>query len=425
MKKLLLAFFYGIKNYISKIKMFSKNASRFIITHFLIQIMLGIFSTIMNVYLLKMGFSKSFIGTYMAYSTIASAVFSVPIGVISDRIGHKKVCIAAALILIVGTVGEVSFLIPGLLLFASFIKGIGSAAFMVVQNPFIMNNSTDKERIHVFSLNHASVCMASVLGSLLAGVLPALAALFINSSGALISIEASSLRTSLAISVIFVVLSIIPVLLIEEKPVTANTAKKGFRIKDVIHNKNILSLTFHRFLIGVGAGFTLPFFNVFLSDSFNATNEEISMITMGSRIVLTIGTLLSPLLLKKFGRMKSIIITQVLSIPTLVAITWSPNVAAVALLYWVRTALMNMSSPISNSMAMELVPDDLRSTSSSMIHMADSVGRSAAQIGGGWIMDNLSNVMPYYITGILYVLATAFFWSMFKNVDKGGNPAEA
>jgi MFS family permease len=365
-----------------------------------------------------MGFSKSFIGMYMAAATISGAIFSLPIGIVSDNFGHKKICAAATGLMLISTLGEIYFLYPAFLLMISFVKGISSAAFMVVQNPFLMNNSSPEERIHVFSVNHAATTMASVLGSLFAAVVPAVLAFAFKSSSAFNMVEANSLRICLGVSTVFVLIALIPIFKIDEKALTVNIVPKKFNPREVIGDKNILALTFHRLLIGMGAGFTLPFFNVFLTDSFNATNEEVSMVTMGSRIVLTIATLSSPLLLKKMGRMRAIIITQILSLPTLIAITWSPSVAAVALLFWARTALMNMSTPISNAMAMELVPSNLRSTSSSMIHTADSIGRSAAQLAGGWIMDHISNIVPYYVTGVIYVIATVFFWVIFKDVDK-------
>ncbi len=163
---------------------------------------------------------------------------------------------------------------------------------------------------------------------------------------------------------------------------------------------------------------TIPFFNVFLSDSLGASAGEISTITMGSRVVLTIAVLMSPWLVKAFGRIKSVLITQMLSIPALLSISFAPGLWIVALLYWFRTALMNMSSPIATSFAMEIVPSDMRATASSTINMGNSIARSVSQILGGLMMDAWGNTSPYYFTCVLYFLASVFYYRAFNKFDK-------
>ena len=405
--------------YFARIRSFSRNAKLFLLSHASTQICLGVSSTILNVYFLKMGFSKSYIGTYMAMGTLAAAIAAIPIGVIADRVGRKKSVLWAIVLTTLAAIGEVAILNPMFLLGVSFAKGVGSTFKQVVQNPFLMENSTPEERIHLFSVNQALQTVASVFGSGLAGLFPLLLAFAAQSLGWLEFVEVTQLRMALAFSIVFLLISAIPISMISEtnfKPSKRHSVASD--LTSIVKDANLRNLAFYQFLIGAGAGMTIPFFNVFLSDSLGASAGEISTITMGSRVVLTVAVLMSPWLVRAFGRIKSVLITQLLSIPALLSISFAPGLWIVALLYWFRTALMNMSSPIATSFAMEIVPSDMRATASSTINMGNSIARSASQILGGFMMDTWGNTSPYYFTCVLYFLASVFYYRAFNKFDK-------
>lgn len=417
------AFFDDGGGYFEKINSFSRNAKLFLLSHASSQICLGVGSTILNVYFLKLGFSKSYIGTYMAMKTLAAALAAIPIGVIADRMGRKKSILWAIAFTALATIGEVTLLNQALLLVASFAQGIGSTFKSVVQNPFLMENSEPHERIHLFSVNQALQTVASVMGSGLAGLFPLILAFAAQRFGWLEFVEVTQLRLALAFSVVFLAISAIPMMMVNESnfvPSKRHSVKSD--VLSIVKDENLRNLTVYRFLIGAGAGMTIPFFNVFLSDSLGASAGQISTITMGSRVVLTVAVLMSPWLVQVLGRIKSVLVTQLLSIPALLSISFAPSIWVVTLLYWFRSALMNMSSPISTAFAMEIVPDDMRATASSTMNMGDSIARSFSQVLGGFMMDTWGNASPYYFTCILYFIASIFYYKAFNKFD---NPKKA
>ncbi|NLN84342.1 MAG: MFS transporter [Firmicutes bacterium] len=405
--------------YFEKIASFSRNAKLFLLSHASSQVCLGVGSTILNVYFLKLGFSKSYIGTFMAMKTMAAAISAIPIGVVADRVGRKRSVLWAIFFTILATIGEVTLMNQALLLLASFAQGIGSTFKSVVQNPFLMENSEPHERIHLFSVNQALQTVASVLGSGLAGLMPLIFAFTAERLGWLELVEVTQLRMALAFSIVFLIISAIPMLMVNE---TNFVPSKRHSVKSdliaIVKDENLRNLTIYRFMIGAGAGMTIPFFNVFLSDTLNATAGQISYITMGSRVVLTIAVLMSPWLVRVLGRIKSVLVTQLLSIPALLSISFAPSIWITAVLYWFRSALMNMSSPISTSFAMEIVPSDMRATASSTMNMGGSLARSISQMLGGYMMDTMGNASPYYFTSVIYFIATIFYYRAFNKFDK-------
>ncbi len=410
-------------SYWGHIRAFQLNAKLFLGSHALTQICLGVFSTIMNVYLLKLGFSKSYIGTFMAMASLATAVSSIPIGIMADRMDRRRTVLYAIALTAISGAGQVIFTQPQLLLLFSFTKGAATTFKGVVQNPFLMENSSPRERIHLFSVNHALQTVAGMVGSALAGILPFVLMLAAEAMGLPGMLELHQLRYALAISLVFVVLSAIPILYIRERPRQPVKRSVMLDVTSIFRDRTLRDLTLYRVLIGAGAGMTVPFFNVFLTDSLRATSAQVSTVTFGSRVVLTVATLFSPFLVKRFGKVKSVLITQLLSIPALFSIAWVPSLAVVTVLFWARNSLMNMSSPITTSFAMEIVPADQRATASSAMSMADSLARTFSQMLGGFMMDNYGNSSPYYITCIIYLLASIFYNRAFAPVERRQNAA--
>ncbi len=412
-------------SYWSHLRAFQLNAKLFLGSHALTQICLGVFSTIMNVYLLKLGFSKSYIGTFMAMASLATAVSSIPIGIMADRMDRRRTILCAIALTAISGTGQVACTQPQLLLLFSFTKGAATTFQGVVQNPFLMENSSPRERIHLFSVNHALQTVAGMVGSALAGILPFILMLVVDAMGLPAILELSQLRYALAISLIFVVLASLPVLYIKEKPRQPIKRSIALDVATIFRDKTMRDLTFYRVLIGAGAGMTVPFFNVFLTDSLHASSAQVSTVTFGSRVVLTVATLMSPFLVKRFGKVKSVLITQLLSIPALFSIAWVPSLAVVTVLFWVRNSFMNMSSPISTSFAMEIVPAEQRATASSAMSMADSLARTFSQMLGGFMMDTYGNSSPYYITCVIYLFASVFYNRAFAPVEKRQQQAES
>lgn len=79
-----------ITDYLMRIQSFSRNSKIFLFSHSLTTVGTGIFTVIFNLYVLELGFSTAFLGHLISSNLIFSAVFLVPGGIISDRIGRKQ-----------------------------------------------------------------------------------------------------------------------------------------------------------------------------------------------------------------------------------------------------------------------------------------------------------------------------------------------
>jgi predicted MFS family arabinose efflux permease len=115
---------------------------------------------------------------------------------------------------------------------------------------------------------------------------------------------------------------------------------------------------------------------------------------------------------------RAVTTTQMLSIPFLLTAGYVPNLRVVAVAYWIRHALMNMSSPISGTFAMEMLSGEQRATANSVFTMTNQIMRAIAGALGGWMMDHLGNSSPYIVTATLYLMATIYYRKHFTPLEK-------
>ncbi|WP_407308642.1 MFS transporter [Desulfosporosinus sp. SB140] len=171
-------------------------------------------------------------------------------------------------------------------------------------------------------------------------------------------------------------------------------------------------------LIGFGAGLVIPFFNVFLTQRLKAPTSIVGIVMSSSQIGMALTGLLAPFLIAKLGKVNAVVVSQLASIPFLLMIALPQSLGIVILSFLLRSALMNMSSPISSGFTMEITPSEQRATVSSLIGMAQNLSRAVSAALGGWLMQVTNYSVPYFLTSVLYLLASLYYWKVFNPREK-------
>jgi predicted MFS family arabinose efflux permease len=147
-----------------------------------------------------------------------------------------------------------------------------------------------------------------------------------------------------------------------------------------------------------------------VSDAISGPILGVSSVSIG------VSTLLAPTLAKKMGMVKAIVATQGISTIFMFAIPFSPEFLTASALYTVRSFLMNMSSPLQQSMIMGLVDKDERGAASGISSALWRLPNSLSTGLGAWMMGLGLLAEPFYSAAGLYVVSIAMFWSFFRNV---------
>lgn len=401
--------------YMDSIRRFKPNAKLFLASVSLSQIAMASFGLLLNIYLRQLGYSKSFLGIFTTVNLISSGLISVPAGMFTNRFGRKGALLLSISLATVACLGQVYFTASAAILLAfSALRGASNTFKSIVQSPLLVENSDIRERMHLFSVNAALSHVSGMVGNSLAGLLPVF---IMDSLGIIDAINPVPLRFSLIISALFWLFSAVPVMFIKERPVQKGTQAQRLSLGKVLASPIPRNLAVYNMFIGFGAGLVVPFFNVFLTEQLKAGTEQVGFIMAGSSVVLIFAVLLSPRLVDKFGKVKSVVLSQGSSIPLLIVMGLSPGIWPVTIAYWLRHGLMNLSNPITGSFAMEIVEPEQRATTASLISMANNLCRAVSATVGGFMMDNFGNGSPYFLTAIIYSMAVMWYYTHFREEE--------
>lgn len=399
--------------------MLSRNAKLYLISTSMLGLSFGIWGVIFNLYLNldEIGFQPDFIGNVFAMSAIATGLAALPAGLFCERVGPKK-AILISLTSNFASLIQIIVLEPSILLFASLLSGLLGTIGWVASAPFMVENSEKEERTYLFSLDWALMVIMGVVGSYAGGVMPDL---FNASLGLPTGTKTGSpfgYRIALLISIILAFATVIPIMLVKEKKIRRQETITILSLRNIQSPKIIVKFMIPTALIGFGAGFIVPLFNIFFKLKFSATSEQIGIISALGSVTLGLGTLIAPTLSEKIGKVKSIVICQLSSTPLIMLITISPNLTLAAAAYILRGALMNMAGPVASTLQMEMVSETERATTNGFMIMADNIPRALTASISGEMMTGKDFFTPFLIPTITYLIASLSFYIFFRKTEE-------
>ncbi|HWQ15356.1 MAG TPA: MFS transporter, partial [Roseiflexaceae bacterium] len=170
--------------YLYALRRFSRDVRLYLITAALIGFTIfgGIYTVLLNLYLVRLGYGPAFVGLVNAAGPLAMALFCLPAGALGGRWGSRRAMIAGLCLSIpgFGLLPLAEFVPPSFRagwLLATYIVGhLGFALYIVNANPFLTGITTTHGRNHVFSVQAALWPLAGFAGSLVGGMLPGLLA---------------------------------------------------------------------------------------------------------------------------------------------------------------------------------------------------------------------------------------------------------
>jgi MFS family permease len=166
-------------------------------------------------------------------------------------------------------------------------------------------------------------------------------------------------------------------------------------------------------ITSIGAGLIMPFMNVFFRVVHNQPDPVIGNLFAWGSLAMGVGLLLAPALAERMGKIQVVVITQALSVPFLILLGFAPWFWVGAAAYYVRLALMNMSSPVYQTFVMEQVDSSARATVASLTSMAWSFGWAFSPTVSGYLQVRYGFGPPFIGTITLYTIAITMYWAFF------------
>ncbi len=405
----------GLRGYAQNVRAFSRNASLYLINTVISSAAFGVFRLLFNFYVLSLGYDQALVGNLVTTSSLTALIAAIPMGYLADVLGRKVSLIGGGVLTILAIAGMLIFPSPLVFILMNVLMGLGQSISGVTMGPFLMENSGEKERTYLFSFSSGLSMAASSVGNWIGGLLPTwLAGL---AGGAATS--AAAYRLSLTVVVVIASLSVIPLFMMgmRKGKVTERSLFAPFTyFKD--HPALLGKLVLPMLVTSIGAGLIMPFMNIFFRQVHGQSDSAIGTLFAFGSLAMGIGLLLAPPLAERYGKIQLVVITQALSIPFLVLLGFAPAYWLSASAYYIRVALMNMSSPVYQTFVMEKVEPSARATVASLVSMANSFGWAFSPTISGEIQVRFGFGPAFILTILLYAVSITMYWGFFWRKGK-------
>jgi len=412
-----------LRTYQERLAAFQSNARLYLLSVVLTGVASGIYRLLFNFYVLSLGYDRTLLGNLVTASNLTALIMAVPMGYCADLLGRKRSLIIGAGLVAAAIFGMVAWPNVAMFIVMNVLIGLGQALSTVTMGPFLMENSADMERTYLFSFSSGLMMASGFVGNWLGGLLPTWAAAVQEvspTSTAAYSMSLNLTALSGAVGLLPLFFLVTPRL---EKAQRSVFAPFGyFAKKPGLLGKLILPML----VTSIGAGLIMPFMNVFFRAAYHQSDPAIGALFAWGSLAMGVGLMIAPPLADRLGKIQLVVITQGLSIPFLVMLGFSPWFWLSALAYFVRLALMNMSSPVYQTFVMEQVEPSARAMVASLVSMATSFGWAFSPTISGWIQDHYGFGPAFLGTIGLYVLSISMYWGFFWAPSRRKQPlAEA
>jgi MFS family permease len=407
-----------VGDYGAAIRAFSRNARLFLAALGIQSFAIGILVTVFAIYVKTAGLSEAVVGDVEGALALASAVVCLLAPPLIAVFGYRRLMVIAAVLYGVARLGQAGA--PEIAVLLAFGAMYGSADGLMQAAPvaFLAENSTPFERSHLYTADLFVRVLTSMVGGLVGGVIPSLLA------GVMTEVDA--FRATVAIAGLVLLLSAIPLLMMRETLRHPRHAfahyletARGFRSWG-----HVGRLLVPQVLISLGAGLIIPFLSLYLKQQLHASIGQIGLIQGVSALAMGVAALASPIISRRIGFVKAIAGAEAASLPFLAAIPFITSLPLAAVVFWFRSAFMNMSWPTFNQYTMEHVPGRERGIVAGALSFGYSISWLAGSALGGRLM-TYSYTVPYAIATALYAAGTLATWLMLRKHQEPPSWVEA
>lgn len=392
----------AFSEYLNNLRSFSRNARLFLISTFFVGMGFSGFMLLFNLYLKEFGFLEGRIGNIIAATTLGTVVMAIPASVVLRRFPIKSILIITTPLAALSYVIQVTASHYYTIAAAGFLSGLASVFFRVAAAPFFMRNSTPRERPYLFSVQFALMLLAGVIGNTVSGFLPG----FIERAGLVPHV---TYRYTLLIFSGLVLIALIPMSHIRQKPPRRPTTMK------VQSGRMIANLFVPNVIVGIGAGLSIPFLNLYFNDVFNTPTHMIGIYYSLQQVLMIIGMLIAPVIAERIGKIRTIVISQIISIPFLIILGTTRYLALAVLAFLTRATFMNMAQPLYVNFAMEKVHHEDHPLTNALLTIAFTAGWGVSANFGGYLIEHYSYTLPFVMTSVFYLISTAITFYLFRN----------
>jgi MFS family permease len=392
---------------------FSPVVFRILIHSLLFGFAASISDVLFNFYLDSLGYGNEVAGQMNSIFRAAGVIFGIPVGMLIDRRGARKVLMFSIIAYGASWLAVLSSTDIRVIAPVYFLVGAANIATYTAIIPLLSSVIEPKQRASFFGINAGATIAVGFIGSLLGGALPSLIAPFVGVSAT----DQLAYRLALVSVSVIGFLAILPLLGFSAAAIKhhaaghAAPASSGHKLPFM----RLVLFASQGFLLGLGGGMVVPFQNLFFREQFNLPDAQVGLILAISAFAMGFGSFIGGPLARRFGLRNAAAWTRLLAAPTLLLML-VPNLWVSAAAYYASRLVIGVTFPLADALVMQSVPIEQRGTATSLSSMLWSFGWSAAALMSGYMQLDSGFYWVFIASGIAYIASgLSFYLIPFKD----------
>lgn len=380
----------------------------------------GFIAIILGLYLAQVGLNDAQVGLVLSLTLLGDALVSLPITIIADRFGRRRMLvIGAGLMIMAGLVFAITSDIT-LLIIAAIIGTISPSGnevgpFLAVEQAALPQTTTDKQRTAVFAwyslLGSVMTGIGSFAGGLLAQSLQAAGQTPLNSYRVVIVGYA---LLGAVLGVMFTRLSAAVEIQGVQGPVTLQSLFGLKRSRKVVTNLSLL------FMIDAFAGGLIvqSLVALWFNRRYGVDPAVIGAIYLGANLFAGLSALAAARVAARYGLVNTMVFTHVPSNILLILVPLMPNLPLAIAMLLARFSISQMDVPTRQSYTVAVVDPEERSAANGITNIARTTASAVSPIatgvlfgaGGIWLS------VPFFLAGGLKLIYDYLLYQQFVTV---------
>ena len=352
----------------------------------------GSLSVYLVLYLAKLGFSGSQIGTLLALTLAGDTVVSLWLTTRADRFGRRRTLfVGAALMAIAGAVFAMADSFTVLLIAATIgvisPSGDEVGPFLAVEQAALSQVVSDRNRTTLFAWYTMAGTLATAAGSLAGGVL----------IGTLQDAGVEPPGNYQIGAAGYAVLGVVLLLIFTQLSPSAEVAPHKPETNELGTKKNtvgwlglkqsrsiVLRLSALFALDAFGGGFVIQSLVAYwFFERYHVDGAALGGIFCGANVLAGLSALAAASCARRFGLINTMVFTHLPSNVLLILVPLMPNLPLAIAVLFVRFSISQMDVPTRQSYTMAVVPPHERSAAAGVTGVSRTIGRTISQFIAG------------------------------------------
>jgi MFS family permease len=380
----------------------------------------GMLAVILGLYLAEMGLADTQIGLLLSLTLLGDAAISLPITIIADRLGRRRMLFIGALLMVFAGIvfaltHDITLLTIVAILGTISPSGNEVGPFLAIEQAALPQTTTDAQRTQVFAWYSLLGSLATGVGSLVGGVL----AQVLQDAGR------SPLDSYRMVILAYALLGGILALLFTRLSAAIEVAQTGApptlqslfglkRSRKVVYKLSLL------FMIDAFAGGLVvqSLVALWFNRRFGIDPALIGAIYLGANLFAGLSALAAARIAARFGLINTMVFTHVPSNIFLLLIPLMPTLPLAIFMLLLRFSISQMDVPTRQSYTVAVVDPDERSAANGVTSLARTSASALSPLVTGALfrVGGVGLSLPFILAGSLKLLYDFLLYRSFKSI---------